>query len=582
MELTIEQRRALAVASARLRAPKTLDYESFKYAPTVGMSGPERVAAGAGKAVTDLVRGARQYLPDAFGGLNEGDVKEARKLDKPLAATKGGRAGELLGTAATALPLALAPGANTLLGAGLYGAGYGALQPAESGGERISNIALSGIGSAAVTGAVKAGPALYNAFVSPFTKKGQEGIALDTISRFASDKNALSRMNVDELIPGSKPTLAETTGDAGIAQLQRAAQAASPETANLMAANKATRLQARKDALMTVAGTHDDKAFFEAARDMTASRLYGDAFKDTLTPDRIKAVAPDVKDLLARPSVQSAKNGALRLAKEEGEVLTQADLRGGSLKGLHYMKRDLDSQISKAKASGDNNLARVLIGTQDKLVGVMQKLSPKYAEAMAEYQSASKPINAMEIGKYLYEKLIPALSDLGAERITPQGFAKALSEGDEMAKKATGFKGARLVDILTSEQMNTLINLGQDLGREAGATARGAVPGSPTAQYLSGRNAIRQILGPLGLPGGWAESVFAQTIAGRGISAIARPAENAVQNTLGRFLVNPGDAQAAAAAAQSRNMPMIPLSNIANKALPPISVIPGLTYANQQ
>jgi hypothetical protein len=579
--------------------------------PTEGMSDFDLLRAGTGKAFYDLARGAGQWV----GAVSREEVRESRERDAPLLKagehekvirkqkvltdtdpSKAARmtyqgtetrmvpgpggAGVALGNIGLALPLAFAPGANTVLGSGLYGAGYGALQPSESTGETAGNIALSGIGSAAITGAVKAGPALYKAMVSPFTRGGQERIALDTISRFAKDKDALSKATVNELVPGSKPTLAEITGDPGIAQLQRAAQAASPETASLMAQSRTARVQARKDALLSM-GDATDKEFFEIARETAAQRLYGDAFKTPIDPAKAKQLAPDVKELLARPSIQKARDEALRLAKESGTILKASDMKGGSLEGLHYMKMAVDDMISVAKRAGNDNEVRVLMGTKDKLIGVMQQISPKYATAMAEYQAASKPINQIQVTNYLYDKLVPALSDLGAERLSPQAFAKALKDGDEMAKKATGFSGAKLADILTTEQMNLLTNLGLDLGREAAAVARAAVPGSPTAQYLSGRNAIREILGPLGLPQGWGEKVIADTIGGRALSAIAKPAENAVQSRLGNFLVNPAEAQAAAQRLTASNKRLVPLSELSRYALPPLS-IGGSVYARQK
>lgn len=569
----LESLRRLAELEAKERGKPKL--EPMKADPTEGMSGAGKFVAGYGKALPDAALGVRSL----FSGGSE--VAEMRKLDKPLTDDPYGMWGNIAGNAALAAPAMFVPGANTVIGSGLIGGLWGAIQPAENAKERVTNTAISGGGSAAITGLAKAGPALWKAIVSPFTKKGQERIALDAIGRFAKDPNAIANANVDELIKGSRPTLAEATGDPGIAQLQRAAQAASPETASLMAESKALRLQARKDAILSM-GNSTDKEFFEVARDATAQRLYGDAFKAPIDAAKAKAVAPDIKELLARPSIQKARDEAIRLAKESGTILKASDMKGGSIEGLHYMKLAVDDAISAAKRAGNNNEVRVLMGTKDRLVGVMQKISPKYATAMAEYQAASKPINQIEVTNYLYDKLVPALTDLGAERLSPSSFAKALKDGDLMAQRATGFKGAKLADILSTDQMNLLVNLGLDLGREAGAVARAAVPGSPTAQYLSGRNALRQIMGPMGLPEKWSEKVIADTLVGRGLSAAAAPAENAVQSTLGRMLVNPTEAQQAARALASRNARMVPLSKISDMALPPLSITAPSAYASQQ
>ncbi len=590
---------SLPAVGASRRSPM----EAMDVDPTSGMNAWQRFVAGYGRVGSRAVKGTGKLARDvlelvpgrstpslsslvtgqqkpgygtraanALGLPTAESLAESERLDEPLRRTTAGTVGDVIGNIALAVPSAFAPGANTVAGAGLYGALYGAIQPAEGWRERGSNTMISGVLSGGLTAAARAIPAAYRAFVSPFIEAGQEDIALSTVGRFAKDpavvKNAMSR----ELVPGSRPSLAEVTGDPGIAQLQRAAQARSTEIANLFADAKTARLQARKDALLSIAGSHDDRAFFEAARDATAQRLYGEAFKEPLDAAKAKALAPDIKELLARPSIQQARTEALRLAKEEGEVLKPADLRGGSVKGMHYMKRALDDQIGAAKRSGDNNLARLLMGTKGKLVGVIQEISPKYASAMAEYQAASKPISTMDIGSYLYDKLIPAASDVGAERMTAAQFVKAVKEGDEMAKKATGFKGAKLADILSSDQIELVVNVAKDLGREIGAVERARVPGSPTAQYLAGANMMRQIIGPLGLPKSWVEKTIGETLASWGTKFPFNVAEERIQGKLGEMLVNPQTATNAMSRQAQSFSARVPVNAMARFALPPAAI----------
>jgi len=563
--------------------------------PTIGMSSFQRGVAGYGKAGADLVRGTGHLIRDvaelvpggeraanAVGLPTSEDIAAAKTRDEPLMRTLAGQIGNVTGNIAAAVPTAFIPGANTVAGAGLIGAGYGALQPAAGWLERGQNVIESAGMSAGITGAVRALPAAYRALVSPFREKGQEDIALSTLMRFAKDPNAVRTAAPSELIPGSKASLAEVTGDPGIAQLQRAAQAKSPEVATLFSDAHTARLQARKDALLSISGDYDDRAFFEAARDQTARRLYGNAFKAPIDPKAAQAVQPAVEELLARPSIVDAKAQALRLAKEEGDVLGAADLEGGSIKGLHYMKRAVDDQIGAAKRAGDNNLARLLMGTKDKLVGVMQKLSPKYAQAMAEYQDASRPINTMDVGRYLYDKLIPAASDVGAERQTPQKFLAALKEGDKMAAKATGFKGAKLADILSTDQLNTVISLAKDVGREIGAVERAKVPGSPTAQYLSGANLLRQVMGPLGLPESWVEKTIGETLASWGSKFPFNVAEGKIQSKLGEMLVDPAAAKAVADRQASSFSAKLPVSELMRRTLPPAAIGVSSSYGAQQ
>lgn len=563
--------------------------------PTNGMSAFERGRAGAGKAMSDLGTGVRSMLPAAIGGTKPGEVEEMRREDAPLMATTGGRVGNVLGAVGTALPASLIPGANTVAGAGAVGALYGAMQPAENMGERAGNAFEGGITAGGITGAARAVPSIYRALIDPFTTGGSDRIAMDTISRFAKDPNILSKpMNIADLVPGSTRTLAEVTGDSGVAQLQRAAQSAAPETANVFADSFTKRLQARKDAVATIAGAPGEKEFFEAARAATGQRLYGEAFKAKVDPALTKAAAPEISALLKRPSIQAAQADAMRIAQEEGVNLTPAKLKAGSIESLHYMKKSLDGMISKAKVAGDSAEVTRLLDTQKKLLGVMDHLSPDYKAARAVYAADSKPINRMEIGEYLKKKLFPALNEYGTERIRPADFAKAIQEGDLMARRATGHPGAKLADILTTDQMKMIDAVAHDVGGEAWAGDVAKVKGSPTAQYLAGHNAMRRVAGPLGMPQSFAESVLANTLANRWVSLAAKPVEETIQSRLAQFLTNPQLAaeEAAKRAAGIRNMPFvgdknmrIPMSALnfgGQRALPPVAVGAGSYSANGQ
>ena len=132
--------------------------------PTQGMSGIEKFAAGAGKAVYDIGRGVgqigREILPESaanFMGLpTTEDIAESRRLDAPLMNTKAGFAGNIAGNIGTALPAAFIPGANTAVGASLIGAGMGALQPVEEGESRLRNTVTGGVTGVLGHGAGKA------------------------------------------------------------------------------------------------------------------------------------------------------------------------------------------------------------------------------------------------------------------------------------------------------------------------------------------------------------------------------------------------------------------------------------------
>ena len=116
-----------------------------------GIKTPEvvdRALAGAGKAFADIGRGAGQML----GLTSEADVAESRRLDAPLMNTAAGKVGNVVGNIAASVPALAVPGANTVVGAGVIGAGLGALQPTVEGESRVKNAAIGGAVGAAAQG----------------------------------------------------------------------------------------------------------------------------------------------------------------------------------------------------------------------------------------------------------------------------------------------------------------------------------------------------------------------------------------------------------------------------------------------
>lgn len=113
----------------------------------------DNTAAGAGKFVYDLARGAgqrlRSVLPqgasDSLRLPTQADIDEARARDAALSDTTGGKVGQVGAAALTAL----IPGANTLAGATAIGAGMGALQPTAADESVLQNTLVGGAAGAA-------------------------------------------------------------------------------------------------------------------------------------------------------------------------------------------------------------------------------------------------------------------------------------------------------------------------------------------------------------------------------------------------------------------------------------------------
>lgn len=500
-----------------------IDFDTQRADPTEGMSTTEKVLAGAGKSVTDIGRSVKRLgNMVGIGDYTAERAAEDQKLDQPLMNTTAGKVGKFgtdialtfvpglkgqqaitTGLTSSARMLPRAAGAVRTVapyaGAAGSGAVIGALTTPENMVEGAEGGAAAGAlgeaGGRVLSAAWQGGKAMLD----PLTEAGRQRVLKRTIERFAADQSKVraAAANPQVLVPGVTPTLAEATGDIGIAQLQRAAQTASPDVANALAAARAKQVGGYRSVLDNLAGTDDALEAAIQARSSAADDLYGRARDEglTMTPD-LKA---RVQALMQRPSLRSGISKAKALEVEAGRMPGE---RGNAVSRFDLAKRSIDDEISAASRAGRSNEARVLSGTKDELVSFLRDASPAYGDALDTYTSMSRPINQMEIGRALRDKALPALTDMNADlaRVNANSYAQALRNADATAAKATGLRSAKMADVLEPQQLQGIEGIGQDMARYAAAQEAGRVAGSPTAQYLGGQNVVRQFLGPLGLP----------------------------------------------------------------------------------
>lgn len=428
-------------------------------------------------------------------------------------ATGGFRAGEGLGV-----------GANTLLrfagGAATGAASAGAISPKDAMmGGVIGGVLPVGVKAAAST-AGWAGRSL-NSLAQPFTENGQRAIAGKIVRNFA--QGGPTAINAAELVPGSIPTLAEATGNAGLATLQRGARDLRP---NAFAAREEANAAARNALFDEVAGDAGKIDFFRQSRSQAAKQLYDDA----LTADTSANVTPYIKgqitQLLKRPSINDARKQAQQWAIERGEKATF----GANMKGLHDMKLALDDEISVATRAGKGGQVKALEATQAKLLDVMEKLSPAYKDARLTYASMSKPVNAMEALQGL--KLTDAKGNITLQKV------KSAIENLERSQNGAGISAAKSIE---AAQMQALKAIQADLLRQT-ALGAGRSAGSNTFQNIATDNILNTFLpGKLGQAvGGKVGGILGQA----GKLAYSGPNE-AIRNKLADMMLDPALAQSA-------------------------------------
>ena len=270
-----------------------------------------------------------QYQRDTDGSIAAGVGRVGGNIAGALAAGGGGlvrgaasggqRIAQALGAGQRAQ--AIGRGAGTATGSAALGGAAGALAPVTQEGDfgdnklaQISTGAAIG-GALPAAGAAVGGAGRYigrsaRSLVEPFTEAGQTRIAGNILQRFA-DGGPVSA-NAAELVPGSVPTLAQATGNPGLASLERGIASANPGATNAFAERSLANNAARVGLLDSIAGGPAAREAAIAAREAAVSPLYAEATAKVAPFDR------ELKSLLDRPSMQKAIRRAEQLAQERG------------------------------------------------------------------------------------------------------------------------------------------------------------------------------------------------------------------------------------------------------------------------
>jgi len=501
--------------------------------------GVSRFLAGAGKAFADTGRGAGQML----GLVDRADIDESKKRDAPLMNTGVGTAGNITGQIAQFVPAAAAGGIPAAIA---VGAGQGALTPVGTDESRLKNVAIGGALGGAGPVIARGASAAYQggkALLEPFTQGGRERIAGRVLERFAEDP-ATVRAAASMTGPtrtGSMPTLAEQSGDVGIARLQDSLRALDPQINTAVERQLAGNNAARVERLRELAGQGGARDAAVTARQTAAAPQYEAAFANRMDD----TLAPRAAELLEAPAIARAATQARTNAQNAGQQLGPE----GSIRGLHEAKLALDSAISNAEARAGNAAADANIAglraARERLTGFIEMASPEYQGARETYRTMSRPVNQADIGEQLLRSTsnttdLPLVAGAaGVPRIHADAFMRQLRNGDQTVRSATGRNLGGLEDVLDPGQMSLVRSIGNEVDRAAAVGRVGNGPGSGTAQRLASTNLLRQVAGPTGLPQSFTESVLMSNLM-RPVQFVYGTAEPAIQQTLARGLLDPG------------------------------------------
>lgn len=199
----------------------------------------------------------------------------------------------------------------------------------------------------------------------------------------------------------------------------------------------------------------------EAQRSAGAAADYGRAFQQPT------AVTSELAQLAADPYIKEAMQAALKVAKSRG-VDPKTDLT----RFLHLTKKAMDDMVRPASQGGglgpEQQIA--VLDAQRRLLQWMEGNNPLYQVARENYKQASKPVNQMQVGQYLEQKLASPLADSPR----PAVFAQAMRDAPGTIRRASGRSMEKMEDVLARPQQMIIEGVLEDLARQRRVTTQAA------------------------------------------------------------------------------------------------------------
>jgi hypothetical protein len=444
---------------------------------------------------------------DAEHGLANIDQQYAQYSDAhPIVAGTGNVGGQIAGTLPT---MAIGPEYAGLSLAGKVGLGAAqgaagaAMMPVNQPGndywtQKGEQVGLGGLMGAAtpavMAGAQAAGQGLWNAIrpvVQPMRYVG-EGLAnaMDPAEAAAAAQNI---RGAQQFVPGSIPTTAQAAQTPVMVQTEKAA-------ANDITPFKTAAMQRASDnniaRWQTLKGVAQDDAAMQAAqkaRDAASTPLYDAAHSATANvgPAFMRyAQIPEMQEAMQRADALASLNSATGRGVAPVWPTPQSKTINGA--ALDYTSRALGDMIGEAQRAGSNTRAGALTALKSQVDNWTNAYIPGVKQADAAYAAGSVPINTMEVGQQIANKLgtknmIPGIGGGVAElQLNPYRTALMSAMGSGNAAKYG----------IDDSALNTLQGIGQDLQRQSLSNSV-KMGGSDTA-YNIGANGwlARNLYGP--------------------------------------------------------------------------------------
>jgi hypothetical protein len=483
-------------------------YTDAEIAAHFGLSNGEGMPGERG-GVTSLPQEALGYVESMIGNVPESSLKFAQGVYE--AATSPVETAKALGAAALS-PVQTAKAIGGYA-AERYGSPQAALETLRTDPvgvlADISTVAggaggmLKRPGLRALSEATSPANALAGAVQAPFSMAagGYEFARNALAPRYATYLEATEgrgpqvvqalRSPQAQLVPGSMPTAAQAAAPTGVTRFAQLGETAAENLPTEYLRRAKQQAAARLTTLKSVAGTEPQLEAAITARGKEAGALYKAAERGAPITE-----TPEFTELLTRPSMDKALARAEELSAERGQTFQIGKTKpeeivaspildefGNPLKStipatqakypiasLHNLKLAMDDLIRNPERFGIGaSEAAAIAKTRGEFIGFLKQKSPLYEKARAKFAERSGPINRMEIGQYLEDKLLSPLAETAPQRAGV--FATAVEQAPQTIKRS--LEGAprfeKLSDVLTPEEVRKVEAIRADLAREAEA-----------------------------------------------------------------------------------------------------------------
>ncbi|MFD1121826.1 transglycosylase SLT domain-containing protein [Methylophilus flavus] len=431
----------------------------------------------------------------AMGVDTDSGLYTTGKLGAEIAATLpvGGAIGKVVGKVAPALGEAIASGGFSLGKAPAASLGESAVNAltrvaggAINGGATVGLVNPDDAATGAIVGgafpiaakvAGETGKAV-GAAVRPLYEKGREAILGERLLEQAGANPGQVIQNLKAAkgsTPGFNPTVGQAAGSDELATMERVMRGAAP---GAFQDTMEGQTKALANAVRQHGGDDVQRQLLVDARANASEPLFNAANSQQVQ------MTPEIEALMQRPSMQQATSRAGTIASEKGIPFDLNNLTGADAQRI---KMGLDDLVNTGGQSGlGANELNAIRDTKGNYLSELEKQIPAYLEGNRAFKAGSEPINQMDLGNAIADKFIPASQrDMDIPiSLNYETLAKALRDnGDGIAKKATGFKGATLANTASPAQLESYQNVLNDI-EYVKQGMRGKMAGSDTFQNL--------------------------------------------------------------------------------------------------